>query len=233
MPRSRPATGAKASPNSAADHHRADAPRAAAAARARPGLGASCAVTGQHGVAHAPPTSRKKACASDSWPAWPTSSVSPIAADHADHHVLRQLQIAGPVADAAPAAAAGPASSSTRRDDLEPARARRRPPGVRRRGTARASAGASVSDTTELPRPEQPRRSHDQHQQHHQEHGTLGELERDVLRGQRLGQPDDDPADDRARRGVEPAEDGRREGDRTRSRACPGPARRRRSPGWP
>src|SRR4051794_11813283 len=136
----------------------------------------------------------KNACASDSWPVTPTSSVRPIAPIAAD--------IANsPVCSQKPSAYCGNQSRNTTR------------PAIATRPISRRRA----SDTGDLPRPEQPRRPPQQHAEQHEVRHALGQAaaeERDlvlVARRERRRDADEQAADDRARRRVQAADDSRRD----------------------
>src|SRR6266540_3476150 len=172
MPRSRPATGANASPISALT---ATAPSSASSGGS-PKPSSALSPVGPASTAYAvPPTSRKNPCARESWPAWPVSRVSPIAPTAP---IITYSSAGGAAGLAVPVPAAG---------------------------------SETVSDTLSLLRAEQPGRPHHQHHQHHDEDRALGEVEGDVLGGQRLGQADHQAAHHRAGGGVQAAQDGRRE----------------------
>src|SRR3954452_1364745 len=133
----------------------------------------------------------KNACASESWPVTPTSSVSPIAPIAAD--IAKR-----PVCSQKPSAYCG----SQRRNTTRAAIATRP---IRRR---------RESDTRDLPRPEQARRPPQQHEQQHDVGHDLGQPapeERElvlVAGGERRRDSDQQPADDRAGGRVEPTDDG-------------------------
>src|SRR3954465_10091609 len=121
----------------------------------------------------------KNACASDSWPVTPTSSVRPIAPIAAD--IAKS-----PVCSQKPSAYCGSQSRNTTR------------PAIATRPISRRCA----SDTGDLPRPEEPRRPPQEHEQQHDVGHDLRQPapeERDVVLvagGERRRHADEQAADD-------------------------------------
>src|SRR6266540_5013340 len=211
MPRSRPATGANASPISALT---ATAPSSASSGGS-PKPSSALSPVGPASTAYAvPPTSRKNPCARESWPAWPVSRVSPIAP-------TAPIITYSPARSHARVSSSGRTSSTATATATRAQRSSRAHSGRSACGSAGGAAGLAVpvpaagsetvSDTLSLLRAEQPGRPHHQHHQHHDEDRALGEVEGDVLGGQRLGQADHQAAHHRAGGGVQAAQDGRRE----------------------
>src|SRR3954464_8065640 len=145
------------------------------------------------------PTARKNACARDSWPVVPTSRFSPMAPTIAPN-------TANPVRSQNSSTYSGAISSSrsTTATTISRSRERRGATAARDAWLAPRVCVAVDSDTGQLLRPEQTGGPDQQHDQHHHVRDDVAEPATEeqqlvlIPRGQRLCDPDEQPAHQRA-----------------------------------